>query len=143
MKFVVQHLLKPLLSVFLSTILLISSFIVQAPVFANGPGLSPPISDLAKTFSKKYCAATSDGISSEAAAKVAAGEMIGGLIFSGDLQKLKSIPQQDMVSSLVLMIIDSCGEEIEISEQELYEQMDALASVGLGGPRSKSFDPVT
>jgi len=132
-----QNLLKPVLSVFLSSILLTSSFLSPAPVFANGPGLPPPISDLAKTFSNKYCGAISDGNSSETAAKGAGSEMIAGLVFSGALKELRSIPRQEMVSSLDAMIIDRCGEEIEISEQELDKQMLELADDALGGFRAK------
>ncbi len=132
-----QNLLKPLLSVFLSSILLTSSFLFQAPVFAIRPGLPPPVSDLAKTFSNKYCGAISEGNSSQTAAKVAGGEMISGLVFSGALKELRSIPRQEMVSYLDAMIIDRCGDEIKISEQELNKQMLELADGALGGFRAK------
>ena len=42
-----------------------------------------------------------------------------------------------MVSYLDAMIIDRCGEEIEISEQELDKQMLELADDALGGFRAK------
>ena len=127
-----KSILEPCVPICLATMVWISSLLFHAPVIATGFELSPSASNLAKAFSDKYCQSIADGISSESSVKAAAGKMIGGLIFSGAMQEITSIPQEDMVAYLSSIIIDKCGEKLALSKQELFEQMDQLASIGLG-----------
>ena len=54
--------------------------------------------------------------------------MIKGMIFSPFLKEIMAVPKDDLALSISKNIFDSCGNELEVSEQELNNYLVNLAN---------------
>ncbi len=125
----------------LISILLLSLSLFPIPLFAKD--LNPPlfIDELSTTFSDKFCLAISNGIQPKDAGESTAKEMIRGLIFSPNLKEIIAFPKENLVSSLSTKIFDTCGEEINISENDLYDYLLKFANRDRQESSPKPFKP--
>ena len=142
MKFV-YALLKICTSIVLPLILLFSSALFPAAIFAIDIEFSPAVSEVVHNFSGKYCLAISNGRAPEEAAEVASRQMISGLIFSGVLKEVMTVPKVDLASFVAANVFDACGTDLSISQKDLNDYLVELAESGDEQTRSqpKPFKP--
>ena len=140
MKFALSPCIKTILAIFSSIVLF--SFAVFPPLaFAQQPNFSPAVSEVVQNFTDQYCLAIADGIAAETAVEVASKKIIRGLIFSGLLKEVMSVPKEEMASFVSSKTFEGCGEDIGISEQALNDYLVNLANRDSAQPEPKPFQP--
>lgn len=140
----IPTLLKSWASFLLALSVFISSMLSSpSALFAIDIEIAPAVTDVVKSFSEKYCMAISNGGNPEKAAEVASRQMITGLIFSGTLEEVMSVPKDDMASFVASEIFDTCGSDLPISKQDLNDYLIVLAESGEERTQSqpKPFKP--
>ena len=137
----IQKLLRQCISILLASIVLLSSTLFPSHIFAKDIDLPPSITELSKTFSDNFCVGIAEGINPENAGEIAAKEMVQGLIFSPVLKELIATPKKDLVLSLSTNIYSTCGEQLELSEQELTDYLFKLADRDRERSEPKPFKP--
>ena len=106
------------------------SVLFPSALFAIDEDFTPAVSEVVMSFSAKYCAALSNGGEPEKAAEVASRQMISGLVFSGVLKEVMSVPKDDMASFVASEIFDECGQDLSITQQDLNDYLVELADSG-------------
>ncbi len=137
----IERVSKEFISIFLiSSLLLLNAFMPSA-ILAENINLPASISDVSNTFSEKYCMAISQGVDPEKAGETAAKEIVRGLIFSPVIKQIMDIPKEELASSLSMNIYDNCGDDLEVTEQELNDYLVKFANRDRGQPEPKPFKP--
>ena len=126
----IQSLAKFWLSIPLSLIVVFLSTLYPLIVFAADVQFTPAVSDVVERFSVKYCSEISNGGDPEKAAEVASRQMISSLIFSGVLKEVMAASKEDLTEFVSTEIIDTCGDGLSISRQELNDYLFELAQSG-------------
>ena len=137
----IQNFLKQCISMLLASIVLLSSTLLPSQIFAQEIDLPPAVAELSKTFSEKFCVGVAEGINPENAGEIAAKEMVKGLIFSTVLKEVMAIPKDDLALSLSTNIYSGCGDQLEISEQELKTYLVKFADRDREQSEPKPFKP--
>ncbi len=133
--------MKQLVSIILSSGLILLISLTPFKMYAEDNNIPTSVSELSKTFSKEFCLAIDEGSEPESAGKLAAKEMIRGLIFSPILKEIMSTPKEVLASSTAKAIYKGCGEELNISEQELNDYLIKIASRDRQQQTPKPFKP--
>ena len=137
----IQNFLAQSISILLSSIVLLSFTLFPSQVLATEIDLPPSVVELSRTFSDKFCVGIAEGINPENAGEIAAKEMIQGLIFSPILKEVMAVPRDDLALSLSRNIYSRCGDQLEISEQELNDYLVKLADRDRQQTEPKPFKP--
>ena len=115
-----------IISSFAMTLILLISLVL--PVYAVGPDKPSSVSEVVDDFSNKFCVQISKGETTEGAGKLAAKEMIQGLMFSPVLKEIMATPQEEIVASLSTQISLGCGQDLGVTEVELNDYLLNMAS---------------
>ena len=130
-----------LLSPIIIVLFFLSFSLLPSTIFAKDLDLTSSIDELSTTFSNKFCVEIAEGINPENAGEIAAKEMVKGLIFSPVLKEVMAIPKEVLASSLSRNIYSGCGDQLEISEQELNDYLVKLADRDREQSDPKPFKP--
>ncbi len=122
--------LNSLVSIAVTFIFCLPLTLFPLSVSAENVHLASEVSDVVKSFSQKYCVTISNGDEPQNAIQVVSRQMISGLIFSGVLKEVMSVPKDDMAFALTSAIFDGCGSELAISREELNDYLIQLAEKG-------------
>ena len=126
----IQLVLNSCATLLLSLTAFLSLMLFPMTAFADDLQFSPGVSDVVKTFSTKYCTEISNGENPEKAAEAASRQMISGLIFSGILKEVMALPKESLAEFVSTEIVDTCGSDLPISQQDLNDYLFELAQNG-------------
>ena len=134
---------------------LIAATFFLAPVssFASAAQLSPPVSDLTKKFSEKFCISIGKGMtpekSGESAAAQLAPQLTKGFFFSPVMDEIMAAPKEDLAASASNNIFEGCGNELGGTKEELNKYLAQLVkkipgkSKGLNLPSVRQKEPLS
>ena len=137
----VPNTLRIIFSVVLTFGIFFAAMFFPAASYAIDSQVSPAVSSLVNSFSKQFCVSVSEGGNVEDAAEGAARKMIRGLVFSGDLKEVMSVPRDDMARFVATSIFDQCGDQTGITLQELNDYLIKLAENDPSQSQPKPFKP--
>ena len=128
---------------YLLIVLLVTLSISLAPyvTYAGALEITPAISNVVTGFSEKLCFSVAQGKTTEDATESVIREMVRGLIFSGALKEIMSVPQEDMTEILSTSVFNKCGTVIEPSKEQFNYYLLKLAKKGSAESELKPFKP--
>ncbi len=129
------------MSILLALFFYLSCQIFPMVVFAVEQDLSPSINDLSQTFSRKFCLGIANGLEPENAGKTSGKQMVQGLIFSPISKEILATPKEKIASSLSKNIFNQCGDQLESSQEDLYNYLIELANRDRQNSAPKPFKP--
>ncbi len=133
----INNLLKSWVSISLFFIVFFCSGLSSPALIAADMDPIEEVSGIVARFSAKYCAALPTVGDPQKAIEVTSRQMISGLIFSGDLNKVMSVPTEDMAEYVTTEIFDACGSDLSISRHDLNNYLVELAESGEAETKSK------
>ncbi len=136
-----QDFSREFISILLASIFFIFYIFTSSAVFSQELNSSADVSHLSKAFSEKFCLQIANGLNPEDAGKIASKEMVRGLILSPIIKEIMTIPKEELASSLSKDIFDGCKDDLNVSEQELYEYLVKLAGRDRQQSPPKPFKP--
>ncbi len=134
----IKWFLKSWWSVHLALMLAFSLTLYPSAVLATEVQFNPAVSDVVKTFSTNYCKEISKGAEFEKAAEVASRQMISSLIFSGVFKEVKAAPKEDLAAFVSTVIVETCEQDLPVSQKELN---DYLLDLAINGEMQQNSSP--
>ena len=132
---------KDFASFLLAPLLLLLLISFPVPTHSQNIDLPPSVSELSKNYTEKFCGQVFSGIEPEIAGENAAKELVKGLIFSPILKEIMEVPKEDLAFSISTNIFSQCGDELEITQQELNDSLVKLAKRDREKSEPKPFKP--
>ena len=136
----------------LANLIAVTFFLAPIATFASAADLSPAVSDVTKTFSKKFCTSIGKGMTPEKAGESAAAQLAPqltkGFFFSPVMDEIMVARKEDLVASVSNNIFDGCGNELGGTKEELDDYLALLVnkipgkSKGLNLPSIRQREPL-
>ncbi len=125
----IQSFSKQFLYIFVFGIIFLCQFLVPFQSIAiENLELTPGVSEASKTFSDRFCKFIESGLTPEKAGESSAREIAKNLFFSPVSNEIITVSKELLASSLSNNIFERCGEDLEISQQELKIDLTKLAN---------------